>query len=95
MVSGPGPRVVLQAPVGDSLAWPLLESPAQILRASTLGEVAPVLRDAEAAALTGKLAAGFVSYEAAPAFDPALRVRTTDALPLAWFAIFDEARTLR
>jgi len=40
----------------------------------------------------GVFAAGFVSYEAAPAFDAALTVRTPDAsFPLLWFALFERA----
>src|SRR5262249_45717920 len=35
-------------------------------------------------------AAGFVAYEAAPAFDPALAVHSRDPrLPLLWFAVFE------
>jgi para-aminobenzoate synthetase/4-amino-4-deoxychorismate lyase len=58
-------------------------------------EVAGVLAQAQAAASRGSYVAGFVSYEAAPAFDRALAVRTdrpspsAARLPLAWFGIFD------
>src|SRR6202008_4111742 len=58
-------------------------------------EVTPTLEPAEAAAAEGLHAVGFVAYEAAAAFDPALRTLPPDPpLPLAWFAVYagrDEA----
>jgi len=33
-------------------------------------------------------AAGFISYEAAPAFDPALKVKKSSRVPLLWFGIY-------
>lgn len=35
-------------------------------------------------------AAGFVSYEAAPAFDPSLQVIPSQNFPLLWFGLYDE-----
>jgi len=63
--------------------------PRGVVAADALSEVRPVLRAADAAATDGRWAVGFVSYEAAPAFDSALRVRQGDRGPLAWFGIFD------
>ncbi|MBB4637700.1 aminodeoxychorismate synthase component I [Longimicrobium terrae] len=60
-----------------------------VLRADTLADVVPVLAAVQRAARDGLHAAGYVAYEAAPAFDPALATRPPDPrLPLAWFAIF-------
>ena len=63
-----------------------------------VSEVAAVLSEADAAARQGRYVAGFVAYEAAPAFDAAFRVNTpssmapaTSAVPLAWFGIFAQA----
>jgi para-aminobenzoate synthetase / 4-amino-4-deoxychorismate lyase len=39
-------------------------------------------------------AAGFMTYEAAPAFDPALKVRAGGTLPLVWFGIFDAPQVI-
>ncbi|MDP2777697.1 MAG: anthranilate synthase component I family protein, partial [Anaerolineales bacterium] len=39
-------------------------------------------------------AAGFVSYEAAPAFDHALRVRNAADFPLMWFGLYSEPRVV-
>jgi para-aminobenzoate synthetase / 4-amino-4-deoxychorismate lyase len=67
------------------------------LEARRTPEVTAVLVEAEAAARRGHYVAGFVAYEAAPAFDPAFRVHppsdggTGANLPLAWFGIFAEA----
>ncbi|WP_420126354.1 aminodeoxychorismate synthase component I [Longimicrobium sp.] len=60
-----------------------------ILRAERLDEVVGVLQAVERAAAEGLHAAGFVAYEAAPAFDPALATHPPDPrLPLAWFAVY-------
>ena len=34
-------------------------------------------------------AAGFLSYEAAPAFEPSMKVKESISMPLLWFGIFD------
>ena len=72
-----------------------LVGPVGVLEATRTGEVTGVLEAAEAAAARGLWVAGFVAYEAAPGLDPALRVRSRamgdafEALPLAWFAMFE------
>ena len=51
-----------------------------------------MVEEAEAESRSGAWVAGFVAYEAAPAFDDALVVRMPKAdLPLAWFAAFRSA----
>jgi para-aminobenzoate synthetase/4-amino-4-deoxychorismate lyase len=40
-------------------------------------------------------AAGFVSYEAAPAFDDALHVISADDFPLLWFGMYPEPRIIK
>jgi len=42
----------------------------------------------------GLHAAGFISYEAAPAFDPSLPVRPDGGFPLLWFGLFAQANEL-
>jgi para-aminobenzoate synthetase/4-amino-4-deoxychorismate lyase len=68
------------------------------LEAHGISDVVPLLAEVEAAARRGLYAAGFVTYEAAPAFDLALRVHaplgpenTGAPLPLAWFGLFADA----
>ncbi|HET7846334.1 MAG TPA: aminodeoxychorismate synthase component I, partial [Acidimicrobiia bacterium] len=66
--------------------------PVRTLSATTLAEVLPVLRRAEAEAEAGAWVAGFVSYQAAPAFTPQLRVRAApeeSEMPLAWFGVYE------
>lgn len=53
-------------------------------------DVLPVIHEAEAQAQGGRWAIGFVAYEAAAAFDPALKTLAPDpSFPLAAFAVFD------
>ncbi len=66
--------------------------PDEILQALSLDEVESTLRAAQARADAGAWVVGMVGYEAAPAFDPALRVRGGTALPLAWFGVFAQPR---
>lgn len=63
--------------------------PRRMLHAERLGDVEAVLRAAQAHADAGAWVVGLVCYEAAPAFDPALRVREGGTLPLACFGVFD------
>jgi para-aminobenzoate synthetase/4-amino-4-deoxychorismate lyase len=63
--------------------------PRHVFAAHSVAEVLPVLAEARRAAAAGGYAAGYVAYEAAPAFDPVLAVRAGSSLPLAWFAVFD------
>ena len=63
----------------------------RVLVAETLDEIRPLLDEVERAAGDGHHAVGFVAYDAAPAFDPALAVRGRPSLPLAWFGIFARA----
>jgi para-aminobenzoate synthetase/4-amino-4-deoxychorismate lyase len=68
---------------------------AGVLEARRPEEVPGVLAAAEQAAARSLWVAGFVTYEAAPVFDPALRVHPRPGagpfadLPLAWFAMFE------
>lgn len=62
--------------------------------AVAVDDVQAVIQAAQGAASAGFWAAGYVAYEAAPAFDDALHVRTRtigdpfEELPLAWFGIY-------
>ena len=67
----------------------IFRQPIEVISARRLEDVAPALARVEAAALEGRWAAGFVSYEAAPAFDPAFRVKESGPPPLLWFGIFE------
>jgi para-aminobenzoate synthetase/4-amino-4-deoxychorismate lyase len=78
-------------PANDGSRQPLaFGAPREILCANDLAEVRGVLQAAEARALAGAWVVGMVAYEAAPAFDGALKVRAGGGVPLAWFAVFDD-----
>ncbi len=63
-------------------------TPRQVLVATQPGEVRGVLDAVQAAAQQGAWCVGALSYEAASAFDSALRTHPADG-PLAWFAVYD------
>jgi para-aminobenzoate synthetase/4-amino-4-deoxychorismate lyase len=66
------------------------EQPEQTLVAHTPEQVKPLLEAVDALAKQGFWCAGYVRYEAAPAFDAALKVHAADG-PLAWFGVYAKA----
>jgi len=65
------------------------EHPQSVVAANDISQVLPVLRHVEGHLQAGGYAVGFLAYEAAPAFDPAFRVKRMNELPLCCFALFD------
>ena len=61
----------------------------RVIEAKEIGEVVDALSEAEREVGRGRWVAGFVCYEAAPAFDSVMKVsdRGKSDLPLAWFAV--------
>ncbi|WP_298831206.1 aminodeoxychorismate synthase component I [uncultured Planococcus sp.] len=77
----------------DEEVEPLLFSePLEVFETSALSEVAEILEKVEKAVGDGFYAAGYVSYEAAPAFHPEMNVQTGGEMPLVWFGIFNESK---
>jgi para-aminobenzoate synthetase/4-amino-4-deoxychorismate lyase len=70
------------------------ESPSTVISVSAPRDVLQAIDDAERLAREGRWVVGFVSYEAGPAFDPALAAAPASPLPLAWFAAFDEPQSV-
>ena len=69
-------------------------APQQVLCAYHLDQVRPVIAAAEQAARDGHWVVGLVAYEASPAFDDALTVKSPlQDFPLAWFAVYAEEAT--
>lgn len=66
----------------------IFADPAEIIAAASLREVGPCLERLAAAVARGAYAAGFIAYEAAPAFDPAMKTPAPGDLPLLWFGIY-------
>ena len=62
--------------------------PLGVWRADSIDRVVAVLDEAERAAHDGRWVVGFVSFEAAAAFDPAFDLPHAPSLPFAWFAEF-------
>jgi para-aminobenzoate synthetase / 4-amino-4-deoxychorismate lyase len=62
--------------------------PAREVVATAVEEVGAAVAEVEAAVAAGMYAAGYVAYEAAPAFEPRMRVRSGNRLPLLWFGLF-------
>ena len=70
--------------------WLAFSRPLRICVAQHIDEVLPVLREVEqAVGSEGLYAAGFVAYEAAPAFDPSLVVHPDKDFPLVWFGLYN------
>jgi para-aminobenzoate synthetase/4-amino-4-deoxychorismate lyase len=64
--------------------------PLKIIVANTIEEVLPSFQQVQDAIDDGYYAAGFLSYESAPAFDSAFTVKDGHTMPLLWFGIFSE-----
>ncbi|WP_404458249.1 aminodeoxychorismate synthase component I [Oceanobacillus kapialis] len=63
-------------------------NPKEVITASVIEEVVPALKLVQKFVSQGYYAAGYVSYEAAPAFDDAFTVNSEPHLPFVWFGIF-------
>ncbi|MDD4736797.1 MAG: aminodeoxychorismate synthase component I [Kiritimatiellae bacterium] len=77
--------------------WMLLADPVRICCVNRLGDVLPALAELEERIRRERLyAAGFISYEASPAFDAALSVCAPDeGTPLLWFGLYRRVETGR
>jgi para-aminobenzoate synthetase/4-amino-4-deoxychorismate lyase len=67
-------------------AWWEFTDPTEVLVATCIEEVLPQLQQAAA---SGCYAVGYVAYEAAGAFDAALKTHASKDLPCLYFALFD------
>jgi para-aminobenzoate synthetase/4-amino-4-deoxychorismate lyase len=65
--------------------WLHFSQPEKVLRAEQVEEILPMLQEASASNL---YVAGFVSYEAAPAFDSVLKTRSAEGFPLLCIGLF-------
>lgn len=72
--------------------WLALSRPVRIFATSNHADVAALLAEVEAEVANGEgIAAGWVSYEAAPAFDAQLTVKPAGPVPLLWFGLFADS----
>ncbi|MBK9927056.1 MAG: aminodeoxychorismate synthase component I [Anaerolineales bacterium] len=82
--------------------WLHFTEPKQIITTQSLDDVIPSLQEIERLTqVNGWHAAGFISYEAAPAFDKALRPEQSgaqkdnvDEFPLLWFGLYPAPRII-
>jgi para-aminobenzoate synthetase/4-amino-4-deoxychorismate lyase len=86
----PGLAVIRHTAVDGHSRWLRFANPVEIIAAHSRAEVIDALQSVEAAVRRGRYAAGFISYEAAPAFDSALRVNPQGPLPLLWFGLYEK-----
>jgi para-aminobenzoate synthetase / 4-amino-4-deoxychorismate lyase len=68
--------------------WLCFTDPVRVVTAMFPDEVIPALREVEKATGEGFYAAGYVAYEAAPAFDPTLATLPDPDFPPLWFALY-------
>ena len=68
--------------------------PETIIVAEKIEDVVPALERVQHFVDDGMWAAGFVAYEAAPAFDPAFECYAPSDAPLVWFGIYKESSAI-
>ena len=71
--------------------WLHFGNPLKVLRAERVDKVLPMLAEAE---VSGCYVAGFISYEAAPAFDSVLEVCEAEGFPLLCLGLFPAPEVL-
>ncbi len=75
--------------------WLHFANPTRVILAERLQDVLPALREIEDAVNTNRYhAAGFLSYESAPAFDAAHLTRPSTGFPLLWFGLYPQPRVI-
>ena len=73
-------------------SWLKFSNPKHVYACTELSEVKRILREIQTQVeKDGLYAAGYLSYEAAPAFDPAFIVHKKPILPLLCFGVYEEA----
>ena len=88
------PTVLLDSPGDSRGGWSFRFSGfCGQVSADTHAGVPGALEAVEQAVARGLHAAGFVTYEAAPGLDEAMRTRAAGSLPLVWFGLFSERLT--
>ncbi|MBA7577749.1 hypothetical protein ES708_19604 [subsurface metagenome] len=87
------PRLVLRDETRGK--WLEFTSPCRIMATRRIEEVLSLVRQIEEGVRRdGLYAAGFISYEAAPAFDPSLPARIDEEFPLLWFGLFERVHEI-
>jgi para-aminobenzoate synthetase/4-amino-4-deoxychorismate lyase len=77
---------------GQPGRWLSFHQPLQVWKIHEVSAVLPALAEIEHGILQGHAAAGYLSYEAAPAFDPAMRTHQAGSLPLLHIGLFRDVQ---
>ncbi|MEJ2546074.1 MAG: aminodeoxychorismate synthase component I, partial [Calditrichaceae bacterium] len=86
-------KVIIQNAIENK--WLLFENPVGVVQTNDINNVLIKLEEIERRVNDKKLfAAGFISYEASPAFDSALKTYPSDDFPLLWFGLFEKPKTI-
>ena len=81
-------KIILRNKKNDS--WRIFSSPKEVLYTKNLHEVKTILDKVESKINENNdIAVGFLTYESAPAFDPAYCVNKESKLPLICFGLFE------
>ena len=92
---GPIEPQICEAIIKQNDAWLYFSNPHQIIRVKTLDDVLPALHEIERLVqANGWHAAGFLNYEAAPAFDKVLQTHPETGFPLLWFGLYPAPRII-
>ncbi|MFC4404879.1 aminodeoxychorismate synthase component I [Gracilibacillus xinjiangensis] len=70
-------------------------NPIEVITANDIESVPKAFRKVEHALDNGYYVAGYVSYEAAPAFDDSYIVHDQSLLPLVWFGVFEQGTDIK
>lgn len=65
-------------------------NPIKVIAVTKIQDIKPALEEIQKYSHEGKYAAGYISYEAAPAFDAKMKVNGNPLLPLLYFGIYEE-----
>ncbi|AGK53972.1 aminodeoxychorismate synthase component I [Bacillus sp. 1NLA3E] len=65
-------------------------NPIKVITTDTIEDILLCFQHIQEAIDAGYYAAGYLSYECAPAFDPAFKVKKGHSFPLLWFGIFSK-----
>ena len=93
-MKSPEPNTVI---LHDTLSrrWLHFRSPIKIIKSSVLEEVQPGLTEIYRLVKEERYhAAGFISYDASPAFDDALCATRDETIPLLWFGLYERAESM-
>jgi para-aminobenzoate synthetase/4-amino-4-deoxychorismate lyase len=85
----------LEVLLRDADGWLHFSNPYRLIISKDLDQVLPAMQEIERLVREkGWYAAGFLSYEAAPAFDPALVTFATPGFPYLWFGLYPQPRSV-